>query len=187
MAEAFPEEPTASEPHEVEKTISVLFLATKWQFDTYGLSTINKSLVNNLRLVDPEDETIKITCAVVEEGKINYTEVRDAGKCGVILKGAKKPVSKKRQSKPELSWLDEYAATYYRHLQDHHYDFIIGHAPYLANGCFNLKDLYRGREISPKIILMFHGLPKKENGDIDDEMLEEWLNEAAWSFPLARL
>ena len=53
MAEAFPEEPTASEPHEVEKTISVLLLATKWQFDTYGLSTINKSLVNNLRLVDP--------------------------------------------------------------------------------------------------------------------------------------
>ena len=178
MAEAFPEEPTASEPHEVEKTISVLFLATKWQFDTYGLSTINKSLVNNLRLVDPEDETIKITCAVVEEGKINDMDRRDAAKCAVVLEGAKRPMSKKRHSKPELSWLDEYAGTYYRHLQDHHYDFIIGHAPYLANGCFNLKDLYRGREIPPKIILMFHGLPKKENGDIDDEMLEEWLTEA---------
>ena len=186
MAEAFPEEPTASEPHEVEKTISVLLLATKWQFDTYGLSTINKSLVNNLRLVDPKDETIKITCAVVEEGKINYAEVRDAGKCRVILKGAKRPMSKKRHIKPELSWLDEYAGTYYRHLQDHHYDFIIGHAPYLANGCFNLTDLYRGREISPKIILMFHGLPKKENGDIDDEMLEEWLTEADVVFSVGK-
>ena len=178
MAEAFPEEPTASESHEVEKTISVLFLVTKWQFDTYGLSTINKSLVNNLRLVDPEDETIKITCAVVEEGKVNDMDRRDAAKCAVVLEGAKRPRSKKRHSKPELSWLDEYAVAYYRHLQDHHYDFIIGHAPYLANGCFNLKDLFRGREIPPKIILMFHGLPKNENGDIDDEMLEERLNEA---------
>ena len=186
MAEAFPEEPTASGPHEVEKTISVLFLATKWQFDTYGLSTINKSLVNKLRLVDPEDETIKITCAVVEEDKINYAEVRDAGKCGVILKGAKRPRSKKSHGKPELSWLDEYAATYYHHLQDHHYDFIIGHAPYLANGCLNLKDLFKGREISPKIILMFHGLPKKENGDIDDNMLEEWLTETDVVFSVGK-
>ena len=185
MAEAFPEEPSVSESDLGEKTISVL-LATKWQYDTYGLSTINKSLVNNLRLVDPEDKTIKITCAVVEEGKINYAEVRDAGKCRVILKGAKRPMSKKRHSKPDLQWLDEYAATYYRHLQDHHYDFIIGHAPYLANGCFNLRDLYRGREISPKIILMFHGLPKKENGDIDDNMLEEWLTEVDIVFSVGK-
>ena len=63
-------------------------------------------------------------------------------------------------------------------MQDHHYDFIIGHAPYLANGYFNLKDLYKRRYIAPKIILIFRGLPKKENGDIDDEMLEEWLTEA---------
>ena len=28
-----------------------------------------------------------------------------------------------------------------------HYDFIIGNAPYLANGCFNLRDLYRGNEM----------------------------------------
>ena len=178
MAEAFHEARPAFEPQRDEKIISVLLLASKWQFDTYGLSTINKSLVNNLRLVDPEAKTIKITCAVVEEGKINFMDVRDARKYGVLLEGAKRPMSKKRQSKPDLQWLDEYAATYYRHLQDHHYDFIIGHSPYLANGCFNLKDLFRGREIPPKIILMFHGLPRKENGETDDEMLEEWLTEA---------
>ena len=81
MEEAFSEEPTASEPHLGKKTISLLLLATKWQFDTYGLSTINKSLVSDLRLVDPEDETIKITCAIVEEeGKINYVDVKDAEK-----------------------------------------------------------------------------------------------------------
>ena len=187
MAEAFPEEPTASGPHEMEKTISVLLLATKWQFDTYGLSTINKSLVNNLRLVDPEGKNIKITCAVVEEGKVNYMDVSDAGKCGVVLKGAKRPMRKKRQNKPDLMWLDEYTGTYYYHLLDDHHDFIIGHAPYLANGCFNLRDLYRGREISPKIILMIHGLPKTESGEIDDEMLDEWLSEADIVFSLGKL
>ena len=179
MAEAFPKEPSVTESDLGEKTISVLLLATKWQFDTYGLSTINKSLVNDLRLVDPEHKMIKITCAVVEEGKINYADRRDAAKCGVFLKGAKRPMSNNKHSKPDLSWLDEHAVAYYHHLmQDHHYDFIIGHAPYLANGCFNLKDLYKKRYIAPKIILIFHGLPKKENGDIDDEMLEEWLTEA---------
>ena len=187
MAEAFPEEPSASELHPDERVISVLFLAIRWQFDTYGLSTINNSLINNLRLVDPEGKTIKITCAIVEEeGKNKDVDVSDAGKSGVVLRGAKRPMSKKRQSKPELSWLDEHAAAYYRHLQDENFDFIIGHAPFLANGCFNLKDLYRGREISPKIILMFHGLPKKENGDIDDNMLEEWLTEVDIVFSVGK-
>ena len=114
MAEVFHEEPHA-EPHPDEKIISVLLLASKWQLDTYGLSTINKSLVNNLRLVDSEDKTIKITCAVVEEGKINYADRRDAAKCGVVLKGTKRPMSNRRDNKPELQWLDEYAATYYHH------------------------------------------------------------------------
>ena len=178
MAEALPEEPSSSDSDSGEKTISVLLLATKWHFDTYGLSTINKSLVNNLRLVDPEHKMIKIICAVVEEGKINYMERTDAAKCGVVLKGAKRPRSQKRHSKPELSWLDEHAVAYYHHLLDDHHDFLIGHAPYLANGCLNLKDLYKRRDITPKIILIFHGLPKKENGDINDEMLEDWLTEA---------
>ena len=126
--------------------------------------------------MDPEGKIIKISCAVVEEEKINYADRRDAAKCGVFLKGAKRPMSKNKKSKPDLQWLDEHAATYYRHLQDHHYDFIIGHAPYLANGCFNLKDLYKSRETPPKIILIFHGLFKKGNGDIDDEILEEWFD-----------
>ena len=63
MAEAFPEEPQNPD----EKNISVLLLGNRWSFGTYGLSTINKSIVNNLRLVDPEAKTINITCTVVEE------------------------------------------------------------------------------------------------------------------------
>ena len=73
MAEAFPENvshnPDDVEVDKREKPISILTLATKWQFDAYGLSTVNKSLVNNLRVVDPEGKKIKITCAVVEEEK----------------------------------------------------------------------------------------------------------------------
>ena len=181
MAEAFPEEPSTSDLHEdgFSMTISVLLLASRWQFDTYGLSTVNKSLVNNLRLVDPEAKTIKITCAVVEEdGKITDVDVKDAGNYAVQLRGARRPRGAKRDSKSEIQWLDENSASYYRHLQDQHYDFIIGHVPYLANGCFNLKDIYKWKEVTPKVILMVHGLPKKENGNVDDDMLEDWLNEA---------
>ena len=89
MAEAFPEHQTA--PDNPKRVIRVLLLGNKWQFDTYGLSTINKSLVNNLRLVDPEGRNIKITCAIVEEeGIIKDEDLKDAMKDGVQLKGAKK-------------------------------------------------------------------------------------------------
>ena len=59
MAEEFPDNSSGSDAQ--ENPISILLLATKWQFDTYGLSTVNKSLVNNLRVVDPEGKKIKIT------------------------------------------------------------------------------------------------------------------------------
>ena len=79
-------------PDASRRPISVLFLGTRWQFDTYGLSTINKSLVNNLRLVDPKGKKIKITCAVLqEEGNIKDEDLIDAKKYGVELQGAKRP------------------------------------------------------------------------------------------------
>ena len=56
----------------------------------------------------------------------------------------------------------------------------------MANGCLNLKDLYKEREVSPKVILMFHGLPKDENGDVDDEMVSDWLNEADVVFSVGK-
>ena len=170
MAEAFPNEINLSAPADEIRTISVLFLGTKWHFDTYGLSTVNKSLVNNLRMVDPEGKSIKITCAVMEEeGKIKETDLIDATKHGVELKGAKRPRGSRRFKKPKLQWLNEGAMKYYCHLHEHNYDFIIGHAPYMANGCLNLKDLYRVKDQSPKIILIFHSPPQDENGDTDDD------------------
>ena len=171
MAEADPED-LQGDP---EKQISVLILALKWQFDTYGISTITKSLVNNLRLFDPEAKCIKITCAVLTEiGNIEESELRDAEKHGVQLVGAKQPRGK--QMKPKISWLNEHAAIYYQHvILETKYDFIIGHMPQLADGCFNLRDQsiqwHEGH--SPKVILVAHALPLTEDGDVDEECLTE--------------
>ena len=155
-----------------------------------GSSTlmVNKCLVNNLRVVDPEGKVITITCAVVQDdGKIKLEDSMDAKKHGVKLKGAKRPRGLKRGKKPKRQWLDESTGAYYLHLvQDQYYDFIIGHAPYLANGCLNIKDIFKAKNQSPKIILMFHALPKDENGDIDDETLLDWLNEADVVFSLGK-
>ena len=59
-----------------ENPIFVLLFATKWQFETYGLSTVNKSLVNNLRIVDPEGNKIKITCAKLNLEEENNPEAQ---------------------------------------------------------------------------------------------------------------
>ena len=189
MAEASPEGANLSQPpDDSTRVVSILLLGTRWQFDTYGLSTINKSLINNLRTVDPEGKAIRITYAVLEEDyKIkDNKDWNDAIKHAVELKGAKRPRGSKRREKPQLQWLDEDAVKYYRHLQDNCYDFIIGHAPYTANGCFNLKELYKVKDESPKVILMFHGLPKDENGDIDDDVILDWLNEADIVFSIGK-
>ena len=153
-------------PDDSRRVISVLLLGTRWQFDTYGLSTINKSLINNLRFVDPDGKTIKITCAIQQdEGKIKDEDLKDAKKHGVELKGEK--------------WLDEDRLRHYPDVvQDKIYDFIIGHAPYMANVCLNLKAFYRNKKETSKTILLFHALPMDAHGDIDDEVLLNWLKEA---------
>ena len=87
-----------------EKRISVLLLSTRWQFDTFGLSTVNKSLVNNLRVTDPEAKRVEITCTILEvEGKIGEDERRDAEKHGVELRGARQPRGKTRPPKAEVA------------------------------------------------------------------------------------
>ena len=75
---------------------------------------------------------------------------------------------------------------YYHHFQDDSYDFIIGHAPYMANGCLNLKEMYRVKNEFPKTILVFHGLPKEEKGDVDNDVLLDWLNEYDVVFSLGK-
>ena len=186
MAEAFPENP--DDPDKPQNPISVLLLATKWQFDTYGLSTVNKSLVNNLRVVDPEAKKIKITCAVVEEDRvIKKDQIEDAEKYKVELRGAKQPRGPNK--KPNVEWLDSNASTYYLDsIGEKSYDFIIGHVPYLANGPLNIRDFLQKffTESKPEVILMIHNLPKTLDGDTDEESLLEWLSEADVIFSVGR-
>ena len=186
MAEAFPENPDAIDFDKQEKPISVLLLAERWQFDTYGLSTVNKSLVNNLRVVDPGGKKIKITCAVVEEeGKIERIQKEDAEKYQVQLRGSKQPRGPKK--KPNIEWLDNSTAAYYLDLvRENPFDFIIGHVPYLANGALNLRDIYAATENKPKVILMIHDHPKTTDGDIDEDTLLEWLYEGDFIFSVGK-
>ena len=185
MAEAYPEimeigagNPPLDDHQLVTSPLSVLLLATKWHFDTLGISTINRSLVNNLRLIDPVAKKIKIACAVVEEeGKTKQEDIKDAEKHGVQLRGAKQPSGGKK--KPSIKWLDRSAAKYYHHLfKEDTYDFIIGHIPYLANGCFNLKSICQIHRKSPKVLLVIHLLLKTTEGDVNEEQLLDWLKGA---------
>ena len=184
MAEAHPAIVAEPESSSCDSPISALLSSTKWQIDTLRMSTINRSLVNNLRLIDPEVKKIKITCAVVEEkGKISEDQLKDAEEHGVQLKGAKQPRGAKK--KPEIKWLDEPAAKYYHHLlKDNSYDFIVGHAPYLANGCFNFTDICEIHSNPPKVILVVHGLPKTLEDDVDEDQLLDWLKEADYNLKL---
>ena len=181
----FPEEDLQKQEEDVfvedsQNPISILLLATKWQFDTYGLSTVNKSLVNNLRVLDPETKCVKITCALLEEdGKIGECDQRDAEKHGVKLRGAKQP--RGRKTKTKIKWLNEDVIKYYHHLvTDDKYDFMIGHVPHLVDGCLNLREmsekLHEGHR--PSVILMVHALPFTEDGEVDEDCLAEWLKEA---------
>ena len=189
MAEAFPENPDDVDLDKQEKPISVLLLSERWQFDTYGLSTVNKSLVNNLRVVDPEGTKIKITCAVVEEdGKIESCQNEDAEKYKVQLRGSKRPRVPKRM--PNKEWLDINTGTYYLDLvRENSFDFIIGHVPYLANGTLNLIDIDAAtgnKENKPKVIFMIHDLPRSCDEFTDYEALLDWLSEADAIFSVGK-
>ena len=46
--------------------------------------------------------------------------------------------------------------------------------------------LIQGEEGVSKIVLIFHALPKDENGDVDDETLLEWLEEADVVFSIGK-
>ena len=160
------------------KQISVLILIPWWHFDTYGISCISKSLISNLRTVDPGAAHIKIYCAVLEEArKIPQDQLNDAEKHKVVLLGAIQPRGKRR--KADIKWLDEDINKYYQHvIMDTKFDFIIGHVPYVADGILNLKDHYEKHGHKPTVILVVHAMPKTEKGEEDEDRLEEWLQEA---------
>ena len=157
--------------------ISLLLLSPKWQFDTYGVSSVVRSLTNDLWLTDPEGKRIQMTCAVLQEdGKINQRDVEDAKKHNVILRGVKLPRGVRRL--PTWTDINQMATSYYHHLAlTKSFDFIIGHIPYMSNGALNLKDHFKSMGTTSKIILFTHTLPRTEENDIDEDILQEWLKD----------
>ncbi len=158
--------------HEIDKLwwnrTSVLFLSPRWQCDGCGIANINRQLITDIRKIDPEGKAISIKCAVVEEeGKISQKDQDDSRKHNVSLVGAKPP--RQRRKRPaELSWLDEYPHSYYRHiLQKDGPSFVVGHIPYLAFGAFNISEMCQEQMTFTAfkgVILVVHSLPKDDAG-----------------------
>ena len=163
-------------PDPSRKQVSVLILTPQWRFDDYGMATFSRSLVQNLRMIDPEGMFIKITCAVLEEkGNISTDQTEDASNHKVQLVGYSRPLGD--EGEPELRWLDKFVGTYYSDITNAGaYDFIIGHSPYLNNGCLNLKDIFIKRGLDCTAILVVHYLPCNQIGEIDNENLRELAN-----------
>ena len=117
--------------------------------------------------------------------KLKNEQRADAAKYKVELKGGNHPVGPKK--KPTVEWLDKYTGAYYLDLvREQSYDFIIGHVPYLANGCFNFKDLYGRTGANSKVILMIHDIPKTTYGDTDEKSLLQWLSGADVVFSVGK-
>ena len=150
------------------KPISLLFLSPKWQYDTYGVASVVRSLVNDLWLTDPDGQKIQMTCAVLQEdGKIDEADVADAAKHNVKLRGVKLPRGSKKV--PSAEQINIYAPLFYKHLAaSQRFDFVIEHIPYFANGALNFQDLCCDMGKPSKVILLAHALPKTEENDIDE-------------------
>ena len=97
---------------EANSPISLLFLSPKWQYDTYGVASVVRSLVNDLWLTDPDGQKIQMTCAVLQEdGKINEADVARCYK--TQCKTERSETSQRCQENPN-----------YRRNQLHHIDIL---------------------------------------------------------------
>ena len=171
-------------PDSRQKQFNVLMLTPQWQFDGYGVATVTRALVQNLRAIDPEGDFIKITCIILQE-EGNIPRVRSAEELKVKLKGYKQPRGKRR--KPAIEWMDDHIKTYYEYvLVDIKYDFIIGHIPHIANGCLNLRDACMQRRHCLKVLFIAHDVPRLENGETNDEQLREWVLDADVIFSVTK-
>ena len=139
---------------------------------------VTRSMVNNIRIFDPEGKKVKITCAVLEEDrKIEKVQLDDAKEHKVKLRGATLPKGATEKT-PKLEWMNHLSSSYYnRVINEKQCTYIIGHAPSSAHGGANLKDICKSHE-DPKVVLMVHGLPKTERGSINKDILRSWLKYA---------
>ena len=182
MAEADPDCETEADtelPPDGTKRISLLMLTPRWQFDTYAMASMTRSLVNDLWLADPDGHKIQVTCVLLDEdGKISEADIADAKLKNVSLRGAKRPRGDIHEE--SIEWIDTKAINYYYHLVsvENPFDFIVGHVPYTAYGAFNMQDICTRIGQKPKVILVIHALPKTKHGDVDRMILASWLHDS---------
>ena len=165
-------------PYTPKTHISVLMLTPQWRFDGYGIATITRSLIKDLRTIDSEGKFIKITCIILAEADGRSLEEQrvEAKELKVELEGYILPRGRKKEPNMD-EWMNEGIVNYYNNvLSGTKYDFIIGHVPYLAYGSLNVRDFYSKKK--PKVILVNHAVPRTPDGEIEDDALKDWLREA---------
>ena len=142
------------------------------------MASVVRSLVNDLWLTDPDGQKIQMTCAVLQEdGEITKEDKEDAVKQNVKLRGVQFP--RGTNTLPTVPELDTQTVSYYQHLVlKQHFDFVIGHIPFLANAALNLSDLCKQVDIKPNVILLTHTLPQNSTGDTDVDLLLQWLKDS---------
>ena len=154
----------------------MLFLSPSWKHDAYGITCVNKSLLNNLWIADPNGHTLELSCGVLQENnKISQRDFADATKHNVKLFGCILPRGVRQL--PKLEEIDKYCPMFFQHVNIHDYTYLVGHVPYLANAVFALRDSLQDVTCIPKMILIIHALPILD-GETDEELLLEWLRDA---------
>ena len=145
--------------------ISILFLASTWKYDGHGITSINRSIINDLWMADQNATKVKMTCALLEQEDhlITLEEREDAKKHKVNLIGAMLP--RGVEDLPEVTEVDRYCYAFFQHI-----DFktlkvthIVGHMPNMVNAAFSLRDIFRIAGQSPKVVLVIHTLPTKNS------------------------
>ena len=162
-------------PDRAQNQVSVLMLTPRWKFDDYGMATITRSQIKTLRSIDPDGEFIKITCAVLEDDEHLIEQKVDARQLNVELIGYTQPRWRPKTN-PSIEWLNSLLPVYYSPLvSGMKYDFIIGHAPYVADGCLTLKEHYKQAKHESKVILLLHKLPQNGTDELNKQLRETYV------------
>ena len=162
-------------PDTTRKYVSVLTLLPEWKLNCNRLN-ITKSLIKNLRSVDPEGKVIQITCAVLdEEGNMSDVPKVVEEDLKYQSRGYMCP---KDEKKANVLWLNKDVLKY-------EFDFIIGHAPYFTDSCFNYRDSCKKHGYSPQVILFAHDLPHG-NGKTAETQLRDLLRKSDVIFSMKK-
>ncbi len=158
--------------------MEILFLGTKWKYDSFGIAALNESLINDVWNIDPEGSTIQMKCAVFDH--LTEESKKDASLSSVELIGAKLPRGQK-EFPDDISALDIHCINYFQDVDfnKRNFTFIVGHVPFLGNAPYNMSTyLKKHYNQVPRVILVIHDLPRDKDNKIDDRTLTELVQDA---------